>query len=89
MPKVKSRTNDFVEGATKIFVGAIPTNVTFEEFKDYFLQYGPIREMALPMKDKIKRINKGHGFVNYEHSLSAKLAVENYTEHFLRAKWVI
>lgn len=87
-PKVKSQPTNYVEGATKIFVGAIPSNVTIEEFKEYFEQYGPINDLSLPMKNKIKGINKGHGFVNYVYPFSAKLAVEEYASHRLRAKWV-
>lgn len=87
-PKVKSRTVEYVEGATKIFVGAIPSNVTLEEFREYFEKYGPINEISLPIKNKIKGINKGHGFVNFVYPFSAKLAVENYADHSLRAKWV-
>ena len=88
-PKAKANVSEYVNGATKIFVGAIPANVTLEEFKHYFLQYGPIRDLSLPLKNKFKNINKGHGFVTYEHPYSAKLAVEDYAKHCMRAKWVI
>lgn len=88
-PKVKSTGNGYVKGATKIFVGAIPNKVTLEEFRQYFEQYGPIDDICLPMKSKSKGINRGHGFINYIYTLSAKLAVEQFKEHFLRAKWVI
>lgn len=87
-PKPKSNFNSYVKGATKIFVGAIPNKVTLEEFKEYFEQYGPIDDVCLPMKSKAKGINRGHGFINYVYPLSAKLAVEQYHEHYLRAKWV-
>lgn len=87
-PKPKSNFNNYVKGATKIFVGAIPNKVTLEEFREYFEQYGPIDDVCLPMKSKSKGINRGHGFINYVYPLSAKLAVEQYHEHYLRAKWV-
>ena len=87
-PKIKTREIEYVDGATKIFVGAIPNNVTKEEFKSYFETYGPIEEMSLPMKNKIKGINKGHGFVTYVYPFSAKLAIENYDKNYLRAKLV-
>lgn len=87
-PKVKPRAVEYVEGATKIFVGAIPSNVTLSEFQYYFEQFGPIDDISLPMKNKIKGINKGHGFVNYVYPFSAKLAVEQYANHSLRTKWV-
>lgn len=88
-PKVKNSSEKYVEGATKVFVGAIPSKVTLEEFKEYFEQYGPIDDICLPMKNKSKGVNRGHGFVNYVYPLSAKLVIENYKEHYLRAKWVI
>lgn len=87
-PKPKSNFASYVKGATKIFVGAIPNKVTLEEFREYFEQYGPIDDVCLPMKSKAKGINRGHGFINYVYPLSAKLAVEQYSEHYLRAKWV-
>lgn len=87
-PKPKQGSNNYLKGATKIFVGAIPNNVSLEEFKLYFEQYGPIDDVCLPMKSKIKGINRGHGFVNYVYPLSAKLVVEQYQNHFIRAKWV-
>lgn len=88
-PKLKTKTISYVEGATKIFVGAIPSKVTLEEFRDYFEQYGPVDDICLPMKSKSKGVNRGHGFVNFVYPLSAKLTVEQYKNHFLRAKWVI
>ena len=87
-PKIKSEGSQYVEGATKIFVGAIPANVTQKEFQEYFEKYGPIKEMSLPLKDKLKGTVKGHGFVNYEYPFSAEIAIEKYAEHTLRAKWV-
>lgn len=87
-PKPKTNHANYVKGATKIFVGAIPNKVTLEEFRAYFEQYGPVDDVCLPMKSKAKGINRGHGFINYVYPLSAKLAVEQYSEHYLRAKWV-
>ena len=88
-PKLKDSCEDYVEGATKIFVGAIPNKVTLTEFKNYFEKYGQIKDICLPMEDKQKGINRGHGFVNFVHPESAKFALDNYKNHFLRAKWVI
>ena len=87
-PKVKNTSEKYIEGATKIFVGAIPSKVTLNEFKEYFEQYGPIDDICLPMKNKLKSINRGHGFINYVYPLSAKIAINHYKDHYLRAKWV-
>ena len=88
-PKPKDNFEGYVEGATKIFIGAIPNKATEAELKEYFEQYGPIDDICLPMKNKLKGINRGHAFVNFVYPLSAKIAVENYKDHFIRAKWVI
>ena len=87
-PKVKKNNEMYVEGATKVFIGAIPNKVTLDEFKQYFETYGPIDDICLPMKNKSRGINRGHGFVNYVYPLSAKLVMDNYKDHYLRAKWV-
>ena len=88
-PKLKQTEDHYIKGATKIFVGGMPNEVSKEEFKLYFEQYGPIDDVCLPMKDKIRGINRGHGFINYVYSYSAQLAVEQYDKHQIRAKWVI
>ena len=87
-PKIKANDVVYHAGATKVFVGAIPYNVTPTEFRDYFTRYGLITDFALPHKDKHKGINKGHGFVNYEDPLSAEKAIEERDNHFIRAKLV-
>lgn len=87
-PQVKKKKEEYVEGATKIFVGAIPSKVTLKEFKDYFEQYGPTDDICLPMQNKVKGVNRGHGFVNFVYPLSAKLVIQQYKKHYLRAKWV-
>lgn len=87
-PKPKKKIGEYVNGATKIFVGGIPINVTVSEFMEYFSKYGPIEEITLPLKNKFKNTNKGHGFVNYKQSDSAKNAVNDYQMHFMRGKWV-
>lgn len=88
-PKTKNVNADtYVNGATKVFVGAIPSKVSLEEFREYFSRFGTIEDAFLPMKSKSKGINRGHGFVTYVHAESAKTVVEKYQEHYLRAKWV-
>ena len=88
-PKIKHFSTAYQQGATKIFVGAIPCEVTLDEFKEYFQQYGPISDICLPVKDKAKGINRGHGFVTYVYPFSVKLVIEQYKDHYIRAKWVI
>lgn len=78
----------YIEGATKIFIGAIPSKVTLEEFRVYFEQFGSLDDICLPMKSKIKGINRGHGFVNYVHPSSAEALMGEYKNHYLRDRWV-
>lgn len=85
---VKAKPSVYVEGATKIFVGAVPLNATLEEFRQYFTRYGPIEELSLPLKNKYKNVNKGHGFVTFKYPQSAKAVIADFKHHFMRAKWV-
>lgn len=87
-PKIKTGNNDYVEGATKLFVGAIPSNVTLDELRLHFARYGAIKEATLPLKNAFKGINKGHGFVTYHHAHAAQLAVESFSQNVMRAKYV-
>lgn len=93
MRKVKDQkptdsSEHYVKGVTKVFVGAVPSKTTFEEFQQYFEKYGPIDDIFLPMKSKSKGVNRGHGFVNFVYPLSAKIVMEQYKDHQLKGKWV-
>lgn len=87
-PKVKRQDERYRDGVKKLFIGAIPCKARMHEFRAYFGQYGPIEDICLPLKDYQKKINRGHGFVTYKHSYSAKLVMEQYKKHFIREKWV-
>lgn len=88
-PKAKKTHDEYVDGATKVFVGAIPSKVSLDEFRQYFAQFGPIDDICLPMKCKMRGINRGHGFVTYVKAADAKSCVQRYNDHYLRAKWVV
>ena len=87
-PKNRQNSTNYLKGATKIFVGGLPTSISAEELRSYFEQYGPIDDLCLPMENKAKKINRGHAFINYVYPLSARLVVEQYQNHAIRAKWV-
>lgn len=48
-----------------MFVGGLPHNLSDEEFKEYFAQYGEIEDSAI-LKDKRTGKPRGFGFVTYK-----------------------
>lgn len=78
----------FIEDARKIFVGGIPNQVTLEEFRQYFTQFGDIVDILLPLKSRRSKINSGYGFVTFRDPRSAKAVINNNKKHILRAKWI-
>jgi len=49
----------------KIFVGGLTSDITDQQIKDYFGQYGEIAEVQAPF-DKIKNQRKGFCFITYK-----------------------
>ena len=88
LPIAKKRREIYVEGAKKLFVGALPSKLTFKEFRDYFCKFGPITDIFLPMKDKLNKVNRGHGFVTFDDTESVRLVLESAEEHCIRDKLV-
>lgn len=72
----------------KLFIGGIPALTTFEEFKEYFSQFGELVDAMLPPKAKGSLLNNGFGFVTYRDPRSAHRVLSQKSNHFLRAKWV-
>ena len=87
-PILKRRRESYVEGARKLFIGALPSKLTFKEFREYFSQFGQVSDIFLPMKDKANKVNRGHGFVTFEDPESVRLILEAQDEHCLRDKLV-
>ncbi|KAL7586725.1 hypothetical protein Lser_V15G36721 [Lactuca serriola] len=66
----KFKTNDVVISNNnikikKIFVGGFPTNITKEEFKVYFEQFGRITDVIV-MHDNITHRPRGFGFITFD-----------------------
>lgn len=81
-------TKDLPDEIRKLFVGGIPPNTSFQEFKCYFEDFGELTDALLPLKSVKPTINSGFGFVTFKNPVSA-LAVLNYSKnHTIRAKWV-
>ena len=72
----------------KLFIGGIPSLTTFEEFREYFAQFGELSDVMLPAKNKDSKLNSGFGFVTFKDSRSAHRVLSQGSNHFLRAKWV-
>lgn len=69
---------------TNLYVKNIDFNVTEDELRHLFAQYGPITSLSLPM-DSDKRC-RGFGFVNYESHQDAAKAVEELNDYELQTK---
>lgn len=61
----KEDTKVAAKGITRIFVARIPTQVTQEEFRSYFEEFGTITDIYLP-KDQSSNSHRGIGFITYE-----------------------
>ncbi|GMI99125.1 hypothetical protein HRI_003581800 [Hibiscus trionum] len=63
IPKGAAGSKDFK--TKKIFVGGIPSSVSEDEFKDFFTQYGEVREHQI-MRDHATNRSRGFGFITFE-----------------------
>ena len=70
MAKIDEQKKQF----TNIYIKNLDTEVSEEEFKDMFTQFGPITSAVLQIDLDGK--SKGFGFVNYESHVDASKAVE-------------
>lgn len=59
---------------TKLFIGNLPYEVSSEELKQYFAQFGAIEE-AVVISDKVTGRSKGYGFVRFNSATDAQTAV--------------
>lgn len=67
IPKGAAGSKDFK--TKKIFVGGIPTAVTEDEFKDFFTQFGEVKEHQI-MRDHSTNRSRGFGFITFESELA-------------------
>ncbi|OWM74929.1 hypothetical protein CDL15_Pgr021280 [Punica granatum] len=63
IPKGAGGSEDFK--TKKIFVGGIPGTVTEDEFKDFFSQFGEVKDHQI-MKDHSTNRSRGFGFITFE-----------------------
>ncbi|MED6112754.1 hypothetical protein PIB30_064481 [Stylosanthes scabra] len=63
IPKGSSQATDFK--TKKIFVGGIPTSVTEDEFKSFFMKYGKVVEHEI-IRDHATKRSRGFGFIVFD-----------------------
>jgi RNA recognition motif-containing protein len=61
----KSKVPPTKRDARKLFVGGLPSNVTEDEFRSFFEQYGTVVDSVV-MFDRDTRRSRGFGFVTFE-----------------------
>ena len=59
---------DEYEKAEKVFVGGVPLDVSDEQFKDFFMEYGKVNDATL-MYDRETGRMRGFGFVTFPRNL--------------------
>ncbi|KAJ8546366.1 hypothetical protein K7X08_018949 [Anisodus acutangulus] len=60
----------------KIFVGGIPTTISEDEFKDFFLKFGEVKEHQI-MRDHSTGRSRGFGFITFETENSVEDILAN------------
>lgn len=75
------------EKTEKIFVGGVGLDVTEEEFKEYFSQFGKVVESTL-MSNKDTGRPRGFGFITFESEESAKAVLAKRKEIVIKDKLV-
>lgn len=60
----------------KIFVGGLPTDLTEEEFKNYFEQFGRVTDVVV-MHDSTTHRPRGFGFITYDSEDSVENVMQN------------
>nr|CAD1828190.1 unnamed protein product [Ananas comosus var. bracteatus] len=75
-PSRNSSNNANVSNSKKIFVGGVPRDITYGEFRAYFEKFGPITNAFVPIDKNINR-SRGFGFVTFETEESAHEVLKN------------
>ena len=59
----------------RIYVGNIDYSTTFDDLRQTFGSYGPIKDIYMPLRPEDKSFNKGFAFVEFESADDAWSAV--------------
>ena len=71
----------------KMFVGGLPQDVSQDDLKDYFGQFGELESVQIVM-DPLTGRSRGFAFLIYKVEESMKKAIEN-KDHMLKVKEVL
>lgn len=75
-----------VATSAKVFVGALPSQVTEESVRQYFQEFGEIRELKMMCHEN--GVSKGFCFVTYTDMAFAQKVLDNYGTNSIDGKWV-
>jgi len=70
----------------KIFVGALPKNITDEAVKSHFSQFGNVTDVSLRYGPDGSF--RGFGFVSFENVEAAQAVFANYENNRIDGKWI-
>ena len=89
VPKDLSQTAEATAAfhTRKLFVGGLPPEVTHEEFKEYFAQFGEIEDSVVMFDRQTKR-PRGFGFVTFTEESAIEEVLRNYNSNLLKGKWI-
>jgi RNA recognition motif-containing protein len=68
-----------------IYIGQLPYNLTEEELREMFLQYGEVSSINLIM-DKYSGQSKGFGFVEMPNNAEADQAIKGLNKIMLKGR---
>lgn len=76
-----------MNNSKKIFVGGLPTDLTEEDFSEYFHPYGEISDCVV-MYDRVTGAPRGFGFITFSDEASVDYVLRDYYKHKIKGKWV-
>lgn len=72
---------------SKIFVGGLPTSLTVDALRDYFMEYGEVVDCVI-VSDKETKKSRGFGFVQFTTCQAVEDVMRNYYKIIIEDKWV-
>jgi len=71
----------------KLFVGALPLDITDESFRGFFEQFGRVED-SIVMLDRDTGKPRGFGFITFEDEESTERVLENTERNYIGGKWI-
>lgn len=73
------------DSGRKIFIGGLTNDITIQQVKDYFNQFGEVDTVDFKM-DKFTGQSRGYGFVTFIDGNVANSLLSSVTQHFIGSK---